>query len=246
MKMKKIFSACALLLALTAVGCNAGESSAASQSTNKPATSQPSTNKPSTGAPASTTSAAPSTTSSAAPAVEYPTVLPRTWTEGAKANNSDGKEYVHLSDATANKVGVKIKIIDFNSDSTASFDSNGKLPNGSNNADKVLKYSVVAPKAGKYQLLVKAKFSAGQYALNNSNGDSDTRGIFVTLNGEDVDIMGSRNGEDCGMNDSTFEYFVLAPELNLRGPGQEDTFTFGNPYYRLVFDLESDVICSEI
>ena len=240
MKMRKIFGACALLLALTAVGCNNDKSSVA-PSTNKPASSQTSTAKPST-----TTQTPASTTSSAAPAVEYPTVLPRTWTEGAKANNTDGKEYVHLSDATANKVGVKIKITDFNSDSTASFDENGKLPNGQNNADKVLKYSVVAPKAGKYQLLVKAKFSAGQYALNNSNGDSDTRGIFVTLNGEDVDIMGSRNGEDCGMNDTTFEYFVLAPELNLRGPGQEDTFTFGNPYYRLVFDLDSDVICSEI
>ena len=244
MKMRKVFGACALLLALTVVGCNNDKTSAA-PSTNKPASSQQSTAKPSTSAtPAPSTSAAPSTSS--APAVEYPTVLPRTWTEGAKANNSDGKEYVHLSDATANKVGVKIKITDFNSTSTAAFDENGKLPNGQNNADKVLAYSVVAPKAGKYQLLVKAKFSAGQYALNNSNGDADTRGIFVKLNGEDVDIMGSRNGEDCGMNDSTFEYFVLAPELNLRGPGQEDTFTFGNPYYRLVFDLESDIICSEL
>ena len=239
MKLKKGLSALALLFALTVVGCNNNKESKPAASS-APASAQKSSTKASSAAASSQAQA-----SSAAP-VEYPTVLPRTWTEGAKANNSNGKEYIHLSDATANKVGVKIKITDYNSTSTASFDANGKLPNGESNADKVLEYSVVAPKAGKYQLLVSAKFSSGQYALNNSNGDSDTRGIFVTLNGENVDIMGSRNGEDCGMNDTECTYFVLAPELNLRGPGQEDTFTFGNPYYRLIFDTNSYVILSEI
>lgn len=93
MKMKKVFSACALLLALTVAGCNNGKSSAADTTSNKPASSQQSTNKPSTSAtPAPSTSAAPST-STPAPQPLGPAL--KTWTaEEVKAgmSNASAKE----------------------------------------------------------------------------------------------------------------------------------------------------------
>ena len=86
MKMRKVFGACALLLALTVVGCNENKSEAPASS--KPASTQQSTNKPSTSAPASTTSAAPASTTSAAPVDPEPAAP--TWPDACPVDLTHG------------------------------------------------------------------------------------------------------------------------------------------------------------
>ena len=236
MKMRKVFGACALLLVLTAVGCNAGESSAASQSTNKPATSQPSTNKPAT-----TTSAAPASTTTSAAPVEDPlwTPLARTYTEGTPAQNSANKEYIPLTDATANKVGVKINIQNYEvaegATESSNLSSDGKIGPVNDHA-AALAWKIKAPKAGDYQLVMygKCKTDAADYTLAQ-------RAFGVTLNGAEVDVA----AEDRIAVTTETAAFVAAPRMTLRGT-EEDVITVTCTDYRIQFDVTSFLLFQEI
>ena len=237
MKMRKVFGACALLLALTVVGCGKGEaSSEASKSSSKPASTQQSTNKPAT-----TTSAAPaSTTTSAAPA-EDPlwTPLARTWTEGAAVANSAGKNYIPLTDATANKVGVKIAIKDYEvaegATETSNLSNDGKI-GPVNDHSAALAWKVKAPKAGDYQLVMtgKCKTDATDYTLSQ-------RAFAVTLNGAEVDVA----AEDRIAVTTEAAPFVAAPRMTLRGT-EEDVITVTCTDYRIQFDVTSFLVFQEI
>lgn len=237
MKMRKVFGACALLLALTVVGCNNDKTSAPA-STNKPASSQQSTNKP-----ASTTSSKPAETTSSAPA-ENPLLTPlvRNYTDGTAAQNSSGKDYIPLTDATANKVGVKIAMANWEvatfdgATATAVLANDGGIePKNDHNA--FISFKVKAPKAGNYQMVVSGKGS--------SSGEGKTladRAFAVKLNGEDVEVEGDREP----INSSDYTAFVAAPTMALRGPEQEDIISLSCSDYRIKFDTASFVIFNEI
>ena len=236
MKMRKVFGACALLLALTVVGCGKGEaSSEASKNSSKPASTQQSTNKPAT-----TTSAAPASTTSAAPA-EDPlwTPLARTWTEGTAVANSAGKNYIPLTDATANKVGVKIAIKDYEvaegATESSNLSSDGKI-GPVNDHQAALAWKVKAPKAGDYQLVMtgKCKADATDYTLSQ-------RAFAVTLNGEAVDVA----AEDRIAVTTEAAPFVAAPRMTLRGT-EEDVITVTCTDYRIQFDVTSFLVFQEI
>lgn len=232
MKMRKVFGACALLLALTVVGCNNDKTSAPA-STNKPASSQQSTNKP-----ASTTSSKPAETTSSAPAVEYPMPIAHTWTEGAPAANADGKNYIQLTDAAKNKVGVKILIGDAIPAEGKNFDG-GKI-GPVNDEEAYVTWKVKAPKAGNYQMVMTAKTSSSgnDYAISN-------RGVRVIVNdGEDCEVYGDRMYTDCGLNNDTFAEFVVAQPVALTG--NEDTIKLYNPHYRIVFDTTAYLVFAEL
>ena len=237
MKMRKVFGACALLLALTVVGCN--NEAEASKSSSKPASTQQSTNKPASTA----TSAAPATTTSQAPA-EDPLLTPlvRNYTAGDAIKNSSEKDYFQLTDATANKVGVKIAMANWEvatfegATAEAVLASDGGIePKNDHNA--FIAFKIKAPKAGNYQMVVKGKGS--------SSGDGktlDDRAFAVKLNGEDVDVKGDREP----INSSDFTEFVAAPTMALRGPEQEDIIALSCSDYRIKFDTASFVIFNEI
>lgn len=243
MKMRKIFGACALLLALTAVGCGGNKSDApASSSSAKPASTQQSTNKP---ASTAATTSAPTSTSSAAPAPEVPTwptenpmPVARTWTEGTPAANADGKNYTPLNDAAANKVGVKIAIGDYSPESTGNFTS-GKLPT---TAGQAVIYKVKAPKAGIYQMIMKGKVSDGQ---GNPKTFSE-RGIIVKVNDyeEQANVYGDRVYGDAGLDFVTDDKEFVVALVNLTG--KEDAISLENPYYRVVFKQDVDIVFAEI
>ena len=234
MKMRKIFGACALLLALTAVGCNNDKSSAAPASTGKPASSQTSTAKPST-----SKSAEPSTTSQAP--VEDPlwTPLARTFTEGQPVANSAGKNYIPLTDATANKVGVKIAIMDWEvaegATATSTMGTDGKI-GPVNDHSAALAWKIKAPKAGDYQLVMwgKCKSDATDYTLSE-------RAFAVTLNGEAVDVAA---GDRIAVTTENAA-FVAAPRITLRGT-EEDVVTVTCTDYRIQFDTTSFLLFQEI
>ena len=169
---------------------------------------------------------------------DYTQVIARTWTDGTPAANSDGKNYIPLTDATANKVGVKIKITDYTVETGAAdgtgIDSNGKVvPQNDHNA--ILTYKITAPKAGDYQMIMRAKSSTSNNALEKTLGD---RYFKVTLNGQAVDV-----GDDRVPLTAETADFVAAPTIHLTG--SEDTFTFTAPDYRPVFDLNSYITFSE-
>ena len=242
MKMRKVFGACALLLALTVVGCGKGEaSSGASKSSSKPASTQQSTNKP-----AATTSAAPATTTSAAPVdpepaaptwpAECPAVIDTSaWTAGTPAANAYGKNYTPLTSADG-KVGVKIEVMDYDPASIGTIDGNGKLETTPGNT---VTWNVKAPKAGIYQMIMKAKVS--------SSGDSysfDSRHIYVTVNSweSQANNYGDRMYTDAGLDHDNMNAFVVAL-VNLTG--KEDKVTLENPYYRMVIDTTAGVTFAE-
>ena len=240
MKMRKVFGACALLLALTVVGCNNDKSSAA-PSSSKPASSQQSTNKPATttsAAPASTTSAAPADPEPAAPTwpAECPAVIDTSaWTAGTPAANAYGKNYTPLT-AADGKVGVKIEVMDYDPDSIGTIGSDGKLETTPGNT---VTWNVKAPKAGIYQMIMKAKVS--------SSGDSysfDSRHIYVTVNTweSQANNYGDRMYNDAGLDHDNMNAFVVAL-VNLTG--KEDKVTLENPYYRMVIDTTAGVTFAE-
>ena len=242
MKMRKVFGACALLLALTVVGCGKGEaSSEASKSSSKPASTQQSTNKPATttsAAPASTTSAAPADPEPAAPTwpAECPAVIDTSaWTAGTPAANAYGKNYTPLTSADG-KVGVKIEVMDYDPASIGTIDGNGKLETTPGNT---VTWNVKAPKAGIYQMIMKAKVS--------SSGDSysfDSRHIYVTVNSweSQANNYGDRMYTDAGLDHDNMNAFVVAL-VNLTG--KEDKVTLENPYYRMVIDTTAGVTFAE-
>ena len=167
---------------------------------------------------------------------DYTQVIAHTWTDGTPATNADGKNYIPLTDATANKVGVKIAIADWTVAEGATagtkLDSDGKMYSV-NDKNAAVCWKVKAPKAGAYQMVMTAKTS--------SSGEGKTlseRSVTVKLNGTQIDIQDSR---DCLTTD--FAQFVIAPTINLTG--NEDTIAITACDYRPVFDMTSFVIFAE-
>lgn len=176
------------------------------------------------------------------PANPLLTPLVRNYTEGTPANNSNNKEYVPLNDATANKVGVKISIQNWEVPSFEGVTATSKLatdggiePKNDHNA--FIAYRIIAPKAGNYQLVLSGKGS--------SSGDGktlDDRAFAVKLNGEDVEIEGDREP----INSTDYTAFVAAPTIALRGGEQEDVIAISCSDYRIKFDTSSYVLFNEI
>ena len=233
MKMNKVFGAFAILLAMTAVACNGGgDKSSAAPSSAKPSSAAASS------AAASSAAASSAAASSAAPA-EDPLLTPlvRNYTDGTPAKNSSDKDYIPLTDATANKVGVKISIQNFTldaPDSTATgMSSDGKI-NPGNDHNAYLRYRIVAPKAGAYQMVLRGKSKAD--ALDRT---LDGRAFDVKLNGVSVDTKGDR-----APLLETDSDFVGVPTMNLTG--QEDTIDITASDYRIQFDVASFILFNEI
>ena len=117
------------------------------------------------------------------------TPLERNYTDGEPATNSAGKEYIPLNDATANKVGVKIAIANYEvaegATANSSLSSDGKI-GPVNDHDAALAWKIKAPKAGNYQLVMvgKCKTDAADYTLAE-------RAFGVKLNGAEVDVEAS-------------------------------------------------------
>ena len=130
---------------------------------------------------------------------------------------------------------------DYNPDSVSNFEDNGKL--GTSSGDTVT-YSVIAPKAGVYQMILKASCS--------SSGDSykfageSSRGFDVLVNGYDDqdNVYGDRLYSDAGLDHNEKRSFVFGL-VQLSGPDYEDEIEFRNPYYRLKFDTSVDLILAE-
>ena len=101
------------------------------------------------------------------------------WTAGTPAANAYGKNYTPLT-AADGSVGVKIAMTDYDPSSASTFDSDGKLGTESTS---YVKFAVKAPKAGIYQMILKASCS--------SSGDDykfageSSRGFDVLVNGYD-------------------------------------------------------------
>ena len=166
-------------------------------------------------------------------AVDYTQVLVRTWDANptAKTNSSD-KEYFQLNDSTNNKAGVKISMMNFTLDATgteATGITSGKIDPG-NNHNAILTYRITAPKAGAYQMIMRAKSSTSNNALTKSLND---RYFTVKLNGVAVDIQGDRVPLTAETAD-----FVAAPTINLTG--NEDVIEITAPDYRPVFDVSAE------
>jgi len=235
MNFKKGLSALALLLALTVVGCNNNKES-------KPAASSaPASVQKSSTAPSSAKASSSVAPSSQAPA-EDPlwTPLVRNYTDGTPAQNSANKEYIPLTDATANKVGVKIAIANWEvaegATATSTLSSDGKI-GPVNDHEAALAWKIKAPKAGDYQLVMygKCKADAADYTLAG-------RAFGVTLNGEEVDVA----ADDRIAVTTETAAFVAAPRMTLRGPEQEDVVTVTCTDYRIQFDTASFLLFQEI
>ena len=173
-----------------------------------------------------------SSQSSGGDTVDYTLPLSRVWVEGTPAQNSDGKEYIPLSETATGKVGVKIKFADFSPDSTATL-SSGKI-GPVNDSTVSLVYRIKAPKAGAYQMVLNGRVSATDYTL-------DQRKFRVTLNGETVDVQGANR--DGGLKGDGDNDFVGAPTINLTG--NEDVFTVACCDNRIVFTEGSYIIFIE-
>ena len=241
--MRKVFGAFGLLLAMTAVACNGGgsasESSKASSNSSKASvTSQQTSKSNSSSAAASTTSSQAADPEPAAPT--WPDACPAVidtsaWTAGTPAANAYGKNYTPLTGANG-KVGVKIEVMDYDPASIGTIDGNGKLETTPGNT---VTWNIKAPKAGIYQMIMKAKVS--------SSGDSysfDSRHIYVTVNGweSQANNYGDRMYSDAGLDHDNMNAFVVAL-VNLTG--KEDKVTLENPYYRMVIDTTAGVTFAE-
>ena len=162
------------------------------------------------------------------------------WTAGTAVKNSYDKEYIPLTGPDGS-VGVKMALKDSDPASASTFDADGKL---GTDADSYVTFKLKAPKAGVYQMILKASCS--------SSGDdykfagSSSRGFDVKINGyEDQDnVYGDRLYTDAGLNHDTKEAFVFAL-VQLNGPDYEDEIQFRNPYYRMKFDVNGDIVFAE-
>ncbi len=232
MKKVRIFAAMAALMTLGLAACsgeNATESASAAPTSSKAASSaaKSSSKKPSSSKPVSSSKPA---------GPDYTQVIAHTWTDGTPAANADGKNYIPLTDATANKVGVKIAIMDFAVPSDAAegttLGSDGKIA-PVNEKTAYIGWKVKAPKAGDYQMVMTAKSS--DTGVGKTLGD---RSVTVRLNGTAVDIDGTRDPLTTEM-----AQFVVAPTIHLTG--NEDTIEITACDYRPVFDTASFVIFAE-
>ena len=182
---------------------------------------------------------------SKAPATDWTVVVPHTWTDGTPAQNSDGKEYIPLTDAAAGKVGVKISIQNYTVEGiandagdpvteTTSLGSDGKIAPG-NDHKALLTFKVKAPKAGDYQLVMRGKASSSHLTET-----LDDRAFYVRLNGVGVNVEGNRAPFAGGSE--TID-FVAAPTITLTG--NEDAIMIGCSDYRVIFDVASYLIFAE-
>lgn len=168
------------------------------------------------------------------------TPLERNYTDGEPAQNSAGKEYIPLNDATANKVGVKIAIKNYEvaegATASSSLSSDGKI-GPVNDHDAALAWKIKAPKAGNYQLVMvgKCKTDAADYTLAE-------RAFGVKLNGAEVDVEAS---ERVAVTPEAAP-FVAAPTIALSGPETEDVIAITCTDYRIQFDTSSFLLFQEI
>lgn len=168
------------------------------------------------------------------------TPLPRTYTDGEPAQNSAGKEYIPLNDATANKVGVKIAIKNYEvaegATATSSLSSDGKI-GPVNDHEAALAWKIKAPKAGNYQLVMvgKCKTDAADYTLAE-------RAFGVKLNGAEVNV----DAEERIAVTTEAAPFVAAPTIALSGPETEDVIAITCTDYRIQFDTSSFLLFQEI
>ena len=147
--------------------------------------------------------------------------------------------YIPLTDATANKVGVKIAIANWEAaegaaDGSALDTDGGIIPK--NNHDAFIAFKVKAPKAGNYQMVMTGKASG-----SGASKTLDERAFAVKVNGEVVDVHADRN--PLTTSDAPF---VAAPIVALRGPEQEDVVSVSCSDYRIKFDVASFVLFQEI
>ncbi len=163
--------------------------------------------------------------------VDYKEVVSHVWTVSKKENNSDGKEYEQLNDASAGKVGVRIAFPNYSPDSTATV-SDGKLE-PQNDSSVFLVYRIKAPKAGTYQLVMNGRVSDASKTLNE-------RHLKVNINGTDVNIEGDRTA---GLGNQGDNDFVAAPSVTLTG--NEDIIKISCPDYRISFNLSSYLLFAE-
>ena len=162
------------------------------------------------------------------------------WTAGTPAANRYNKNYTPLTGADGS-VGVKIAMTDYSPASASTFDTDGKL---GTEADSYVTFNVKAPKAGVYQMILKASCS--------SSGDDykfageQSRGFDVKVNGfEDQDnVYGERLYTDANLDHTEKRQFIFAL-VQLNGPTYEDEISFRNPYYRMKFDTSVDLIFAE-
>ena len=168
---------------------------------------------------------------------EYLQVIPHVWSEGEAEYNSDGKEYIPLTDVSTGKVGVKIALLNYTVESDASegtmIDDDGKIsPQGSSNS--IITYRIKAPKEGAYQLVMTGRCSSSGV---DHNLDYINR-LDIYLNGYEVDIRGDRNPLTLEMSE-----FVAAPKMMLTG--KEDIIKIVSANYRIVFDRDSYLVFAE-
>ena len=174
------------------------------------------------------------------PANPLLTPLVRNYTEGDPAQNSAGKDYIPLNDATANKVGVKISIQNWEiaegaPDTTKLASDGGIEPK--NNHEVFIAYKIKAPKAGNYQMVMNGKCSSG----DGESKTLDQRAFMVKLNGTEVNVEADRNPMTTSLAD-----FVAVPTLTLSGPEQEDIIAVSCSDYRIKFGTSSFVLFNEI
>ena len=162
---------------------------------------------------------------------DFTEVISHVWTVTKTENNSDGKPYEQLQDASKGKAGVRILTKNISSTSIASYDADGKLPKEENQS---VTYQIKAPKAGVYQMVMCGRVSDASYMLGK-------RGITITVNGAAVDIQGDER--DGGLNGTGDNEFVIAPAVQLTG--NEDTITVACRYYRIAFALDAYVTFAE-
>ena len=162
---------------------------------------------------------------------DFTEVISHVWTVTKTENNSDGKPYEQLQDASKGKAGVRILTKNISSTSIASYDADGKLPKEENQS---VTYQIKAPKAGVYQMVMCGRVSDASYMLGK-------RGITITVNGATVDIQGDER--DGGLNGTGDNEFVIAPAVQLTG--NEDTITVACRYYRIAFALDAYVTFAE-
>ena len=228
MKKVRIFAAMAALMTLGLAACggeNATESASAAPTSSKAASSaaKSSSKKPSSSKPVSSSKPA---------GPDYTQVIAHTWTDGTPAANADGKNYIPMTDSTANKVGVKIAIQNYEvaegATATSSLSSDGKI-GPVNDHEAALAWKIKAPKAGNYQLVMvgKCKSDAAEYTLAE-------RAFGVKLNGAEVNV----DAEERIAVTTEAAPFVAAPTIALSGPETEDVIAITCTDYRIQFDRE--------
>ena len=236
----KILSGLVALMALGLTACGGGnESSSVNKKSSAPAASSSKQQEVSSSLnAASQQSSANGAASSASGGETIDWLIPvqRNYVDGTPANNSSSKEYIPLNDATAGKVGVKISIQNFTLDADGTtatgLDSSGKI-NPGNDHDAYLRYRIVAPKAGAYQMIMRGKSSS-----NATEKTLNERAFHVKLNGSEVETEGDRAPLTASDTD-----FVACPTINLTGA--EDIIDITASDYRIQFDVAGFITFAE-